>query len=163
MAYIVPRINGRFELRESGWTSSGPRSRTLASFTQLTPEVIEQALARSHGVITRSELAAAARRAGVPVERPAADEAAVRLIDALEQGEEINPAIERLLRDKLGERSEHRDRPATDSERSAAAWLGRSLAERGEALRQLLLLADRLPSPGRSEAPEFPPMTTVRP
>ena len=148
-------------MRESTWTSKGPRSRTLATFTELTPEVIDHALARSHGVITRSEMIEAAKRAGAKVPRPPADESAVRLIDALEQGEELGLAIERLLRDRLSHADRQQDRPATDAERSAAAWLGRSLAERGEALWNLLLLADRLPSPKRSDLVEFPPIRTA--
>jgi hypothetical protein len=95
------------------------------------------------------------------MQRPPADDAAVRLIGALEQGETLSPAIERLLRDRLGEGDETQGRPVTDSERAAAAWLGRSLTERGEALRQLLNLADALPSPKRSDLLEFPPIRTT--
>lgn len=163
MAYAVPKPGERFELRESAWTPKGPRSRTLATFTHLTPEVVEQALTRSHDVTTRGELLAAARRAGAPVPRPAADDAAVRLLDAIEDGGVLSPAVERVLRDRLsvGRRQGSAARAATDSERSAATWLGRSLTDRGEALRQLLLLADRLPSPKRSERPTYPPIRTA--
>jgi len=160
MAYAVPRADERFELRESAWTPKGPRSKTLATFKQLTPEVISHAVTRSDGVTTRSELVAAAKRAGASMPRPPADESAVRLIGFLAQGESLSPAIERLLRDRLGH-TDHQERPPTDSERAAAAWLGRSLAERGEALRELLLLADRLPSPMRSDRLEFPPVGTA--
>jgi len=165
MAYAVRRPGERFELRESAWTPKGPRSRTLATFADLTPEVVERAMTRSHGVTTKGELLAAARRAGAPVPRPPADDAAVRLIDAIENGDALSPAVERVLRDRIGVRSHQgaTGRSATDSERSAAAWLGRSLADRGEALRQLLLLADRLPSPRRSEQPAFPPIRTTGP
>ena len=45
--YAIPRRNGSWELREAVATPSGPRSRTLASFRALTPEVIEHARARS--------------------------------------------------------------------------------------------------------------------
>lgn len=161
MPYVVARGDERFELRESAWTSKGPRSRTLATFVELAPGVIEQALARSRGATTRAELVAAARRAGASVPRPPADDAAVRLLAELEQGEELTPRIERLLRDRLGQGDAGEGSEATDSERAAAAWLGRSLAERGQALRELLSLTDRLPPSKRSDELEFPPIKTT--
>jgi hypothetical protein len=47
MAYVVATQPGRFEVRESASTPSGPRSRTLASFRELTGEVVEKVQARA--------------------------------------------------------------------------------------------------------------------
>ena len=44
MAYVVTRPRGRFEIRESVHTDKGPRARSLASFTELSDEVLARAL-----------------------------------------------------------------------------------------------------------------------
>lgn len=163
MAYIVSRSDARFELRESAWTPKGPRSRTLATFSRIGPEVVKQAIERSHGLVTKADLIAAARRAGVHVLRPPADEAATRLLSALDDGERLSPALDRVLRDRLGPALDKAARPVSDAERAATAWLGRSLADRGDALRDLLLLSDRLPERRRAERSGFPVIRTTSP
>lgn len=47
MAYVVARPRGRFEIRESVHTDKGPRARTLASFKELTDEVLARARRRA--------------------------------------------------------------------------------------------------------------------
>lgn len=160
MAYVVRRPGDRFELRESRWTQDGPRSRTLVTFRELSTEAIELALARSHGVITKADLVAVARRAGAPVARSRADEAGARLIAALGDGEILDSGIERLIRDRLGQAPSSRDKAVSDAERAAATWLGRSLEERGEALRDLLSMGDRLPVREQRDKPRFPVIRT---
>ncbi len=44
----------------------------------------------------------------------------------------------------------------SDSASSAAEWIAASSRQRGEALRDLLLLADRLPRGRATEQPRFP-------
>lgn len=161
MAYIASRPEGRFELRHSAWTASGPRSKTLASFSSLDQKVIEKAVARGDGVVTRSDILKAAKRAGVRVSASVAEDAATRLLTSLDAGDDLDPTLARLLADRLATSAPSRARPVTDAERAAGAWLGRSLEERGEALRDLLLLADRLPQPKRASSLRFPVIDTA--
>lgn len=153
MAYIVPRKSGTWELRESAATPAGPRSRTLASFRTLTPEVIARAQARSSKTLDAGELRHAAARAGAPIAVDAPDRAAVELLSELDSGHAPRPALRRLLLDAL------RSDPGEPSgnARTAATWITATPRERGEALRDLLLLTDRLPASGaRSDRSIFP-------
>jgi hypothetical protein len=144
MAYVVKRPGGRFELRESANTPRGPRSRTLASFRELTPEVVQRALERAQVPASAEELRAAARRAGAPVPLERADAAAAALLSELDRGRQPSRRLARALASALDGRG--REREATDDERAAAAWLAATPAERGDTLRQLLLLTDSLPA-----------------
>src|SRR3954451_12268378 len=101
MAFIVPTKRGTFEIRESRSTAKGPRSRTLASFDELTDEVIEKARQRASKPPNAGELRGAARRVGPPVARSRADQAARELIARLGSGEEPEPRLRRLLDAKL--------------------------------------------------------------
>jgi hypothetical protein len=67
MAYVVARHNGRFEIRESQHTPSGPRARSLAGFRVLTDEVIARASGRARGPFDVAAVLASGRRAGAPV------------------------------------------------------------------------------------------------
>jgi hypothetical protein len=161
MAFVVPTKKGSFEIRESRSTPSGPRSRTLASFKELTDETIEKARARAAKPPTADDLREAALRAGAPVAGAPVDRAARELIARLAKGERPNPMLKRLLLDALAN-EDRRDRPAdptataSDSARSVSAWLGTSPAERGAALEDLLLLADALPLRRRADTIGFP-------
>ena len=64
MAFVVRTKRGEFEIRESRSTPKGPRSRTLATFRELSDEVIEKARARAAKPPDAEELRDAARRAG---------------------------------------------------------------------------------------------------
>ncbi|HEY2054494.1 MAG TPA: hypothetical protein VGH14_11220 [Solirubrobacterales bacterium] len=87
----------------------------------------------------------AALRAGAVVAVSPADEAAQILLRSIARGEEPNPKLRRLLLAALaGETT------------SAEEWLGTSLAKRGDALRDLLLLADAVPIRARPERIGFP-------
>jgi len=153
MAYIVARPKESWEVRESRSTSAGPRSRTLATFKILTTGVIERAKTRSSAPLNPGELRRAARRAGAPVEGGEADRATGELLAALAAGEEPRPVLRRLLLDVLKD-----GRPSTsDSVRAAARWSIATPRERGETLRDLLLLADHLPAgQARLAAARFP-------
>lgn len=150
MTYIVPKKNGVFEVRESRSTPDGPRSRTLATFKELTDETIEKARARAAKPPSVDELRSAALRAGAPVAAPPVDEAARDLLRLIAGGGRLDPMLKRLLLDALV-REDRSDRPAdssatvSDAARSATEWIGASARERGDTLRDLLELADALP------------------
>jgi hypothetical protein len=153
MAYIVPRHSETWEIRESRATSAGPRSRTLASFRTLTPEVVERARARSSKTLDPADLRNAAARAGAPIAVDAPDRAAVDLLSELTSGHAPRPVLRRLLLDAL--RSDPGE-PSSNA-RAAATWITATPRERGEALRDLLLLTDRLPTRRvTGERPTFP-------
>jgi hypothetical protein len=149
MAFIVPTKRGTFEIRESRNTPDGPRSRTLATFSELTDEVIEKARERANGSApSADDLREAAIRAGAPVPGAPVDEAARETLRLLARGERLDPMLRHLLADAM-EPGYGRDRPSegslSDSARSATEWIGASPSERGNALRDLLELADALP------------------
>lgn len=157
MAYVVQRRSGGWELRSSQATPAGPRSRTLASFRVLTDEVIERALERAGGELDAEGIRAAARRAGAPVARQPAIAAAARLLGELSRGSSLPLGWSRLLAGVLGADGE----PPTDGERAAAAWADATPEQRGRALRDLLLLADRIGAPRRAARPRFPRLVSA--
>jgi len=152
MSYIVARRSGAWDVRETRASTAGPRSHTLATFRTLTPEVIKRAIARSSKPLSPDDLRRAALRVGAPVAAPAPDRAAGELLADLAAGRTLRPALRRLLLAALqGDGGD-----TSDSARSAAEWIVATSRQRGEALRDLLLLADRLP-PGREAGrPLFP-------
>jgi len=153
MAYVVSSRPGRWEIRESHRTGAGPRARTLASFAELNTEVIEHARERALTPLDPAEIRRLAYRAGAPVAESDAERAARGLLAGLAAGKRPRRALRRLLSDAL----EADDEPASDAARAAAAWIAADAAERGTALRDLLLLADRLPAPRRAPKLSFPP------
>lgn len=152
MAFAVARRSGGWELRESRSTRAGPRAQTLASFRVLTPEVVERARERAGGSLSAVDIRRAATRAGAPIAPIAPNAAAAALLAELAVGHQPSVAVQRLLVDALPSA----EAAPSDSERAAARWIAASLEERGAALRDLLLLADRLPSSSRSAAIRFP-------
>jgi hypothetical protein len=63
MAYVVARPQGRFEIRESVHTDKGPRARSLASFSELTDEVVAKAHRRATRPFDAEAVRASAARA----------------------------------------------------------------------------------------------------
>lgn len=161
MAYVVATKPGRFEVRESASTDSGPRSRTLASFRELTAEVVEKVQARADKPPTSEELTRSALKAGAPVRGPELDEAARETLRLMASGGRPDPMLRRLLLDALSDEGRG-DRPAdpkarvSDAARAATQWVGVGAEERGDALRELLDLADALPVRLRSREIGFP-------
>ena len=94
------------------------------------------------------DLVRAARRAGAPVAVGAspADSAARVLLAEIRAGRQPSPALAAAVSDAVEPEGD-----VSDSVRAAAAWSGATPVERGEALRDLLLLADRLPVPRRRQ------------
>lgn len=168
MAFVVPTKKGSFEIRESRSTPEGPRSRTLATFKELSEETIEKARSRASKPLDVPSLQAAALRAGAAIAADPADRAARDLISSLAKGKELDPTLKRLLRDAL-ENEDRRDRPrdpdaiVSDSARSVSEWIGASARERGDALVDLLLLADALPLRRRPERSVFPRLQSAHP
>ena len=152
MAFVTQRTNGGWEVRESVRTEKGPRSRTLASFKELTEDVVQQAQSRASGQIEKAELLRAAARAGAPVAPSQADGAAIELFAALEAGEHPRPALWRLM-------SEHVPRslePLSADALPVGEWVTATPRHRGETLVDLLGLADALPQRRRSPRLGFP-------
>ncbi len=160
MAYVVLRPGGRYELRESTATSKGPRSRTLVGFRALTPEVVERAQARATRALSDEAIRVAARRAGAPVERSRAHRAAASLLRELDRGAGPPRSLTRLLAREL-DASEIG--PPTEAQRAAGPWIAASPQERGEVLRDLLLLTDSLPVKTRTPPIQFPVIRTSKP
>ena len=152
MAYIVSSRPGRWEIRESHRTEAGPRARTLASFAELTEEVVAHAAERSSAPLDAEEIRRLARRAGAPVAEAVTEQAARELLAERAAGKRPRRALRRLLSEAL----EAGEEPVSDAARAAAAWIAADAAERGSALRDLLLLADRLPAPRRPAKLSFP-------
>jgi hypothetical protein len=140
MAFVVATKRGGFEIRESQNTPKGPRSRTLATFRELSDEVIEKARARSAKALSAEDLREAAARAGAPGAWAPVDRAARELIGELGKGRQLDPTLRRLLVDLLN-----------GKESPVSEWMAATLDERGKALVDLLLLADALPSNGRRD------------
>jgi hypothetical protein len=145
MAFVTSIRNGAFEVRESRATPEGPRSRTLASFRELDEATIEKVIERAENPPTREALLQAALRAGATVAVSPVDGAARDLLRSLARGENPSPMHRRLLLEALGGES-----------MQATEWLGVPLAERGEALEQLLQLADAIPIRRRPATIDFP-------
>lgn len=162
MAFIVSTKRGTFEVRESRNTPDGPRSRTLATFSALTDEVIEKAQGRATGPTPKAgDLREAAIRAGAPVPGSPVDEAARETLRLLAKGRDLDPMLKRLLLDAL-EREDRSDRPTdpdalvSDAARSVSEWIGVSPDQRGEVLRDLLEFADAVPIRLRPKEIVFP-------
>lgn len=167
MAYVVETKRG-YEVRESRSTPKGPRSRTLVTFRELSPEVIEKARARAAKAPEPAALREAAIRAGAPLAEEPVDRAAREMLRLVAGGATVDPMLRRLLLDALGneERRASAASPSpppavSDAARAASQWVGVSPEERGAALVDLLGLADALPFEFRSDHIEFPRLSST--
>jgi hypothetical protein len=157
MAYVVSRAGGTWEMRESRMTPRGPRSHTLATFRVLTSVVIEQAMERARKPLHPEDLRRAAARAGAPIAPSPPDRAAGELLAEIARGRRPRGVLRDLL---LAGLSEDRSGPSENA-RAAGAWIAATPAQRGEALRDLLLLSDRLPAGRIPSRPRFPRIHTT--
>ena len=153
MTFVVSRPGRPWEIRESVVTPSGPRARTLATFRVLDGSVLDRAESAATRTFDRALVRRAAIRQGAPVEEATADRAARLVLAELSAGHPPPPGLRRLLVDRLQEAGPVPDLLAGDS---IAEWIGASSARRGEALRDLLGLVDRLPPPGPTRGLQFP-------
>ena len=152
MAYVVPRKNGSWEVRETRTTPDGPRSRTLAAFRELSDEVIARARDRAEKPIDPDQLRQAALHAGAPLEQSRADRAAAQLLEQLNMGREPRRALRRLLADAVKDQ----DGGLSDAAQAAQEWVAATPQERGKTLVELLRLGDALPKRRRPDRSEFP-------
>jgi hypothetical protein len=150
MAYVTARPQGRFEIRESRTTPKGPRSRTLATFRILDDSVVARAAARAERGIDVAALRRAALRVGAPVTVGSpADQTARELLRAIEAGDRPAPGLAALCARALGAPDVALGAGVPDSVFAVGPWIGVAAAQRGEVLRDLLLLADQLPARDR--------------
>lgn len=152
MAFVTPRKNGTWEIRESRPTQSGPRSTTLATFRELGDKCLRQAQARATKPIDANRLRRAALRAGAPIEKSPVDSAASKLLAELSMGHRPRQGLRRLLADAV----DSRDAGLSNAARAAQEWVAATPEERGKALRDLLLLGDALPKRLRPDGIQFP-------
>jgi hypothetical protein len=152
MAFIVPKKNGTWEIRETRSTASGPRSTTLATFRELDNDVIERAISRAAKPLDAEELRRVALRAGAPVAKSAADEAASRLLNELTHGRKPRRGLARLLADAV----DPADAGLSDAAKAAQEWIAATPDERGRTLKDLLGLADAIPHRRRPDRIGFP-------
>ncbi len=142
MASLARRPDGRIEIRETVSTPKGPRSRTLAGFRGvLTPDVLARAGGRATQPFDAEAVAARAHELGVPVSGQGASSAATQLLGLLRRGAALDPVLAGALREALADVSA-REPPAQLAE--VIEWVGASDRERGEALRGLLRVSDRI-------------------
>jgi hypothetical protein len=157
MAFIVPRKNESWEIRETRNTPAGPRSTTLASFRELSDEVIERAQARSDKPLDPDALRQSALRVGAPMAEPIADSSASRLLSELSVGRKPRRALRRLLADAI----DPGEAGLSDAARAVQEWVDATPKKRGKTLRELLGLADALPQRRRPDHSQFPPFKAV--
>lgn len=149
MTYVVGRPRRRWEIREAVATGEGPRSRTLATFTVLTPETLELARQRATTEFDAEKAINSASRAGARVELSPADRLARGLLRRIADGDRLSVAVAEELREALRPRS-HRPEGAT--------WVGASLCDRGTALAQLLETANAFPGEWKPGPLTMPPL-----
>jgi hypothetical protein len=155
MAFVVRRPGGRWEIRESLHTKAGPRARSLASFRVLTPDVLERAAQRARTPFAAADIVAAARRSGITIDEAAVDRAARTLLREMARGNLPVPGLRRLLVDRLSPRK------FSDPGGGIGDWFGATDEERGDTLRQLLELTDKLPHRRRGKL-AFPGLRPAR-
>jgi hypothetical protein len=96
-----------------------------------------------HEALRESALRAGAWVNSDPAERPARE-----LIAHLAAGREVGPRLRRLLGAALARGGDAETPSLSDEARAAAAWIDASPRRRGDALWDLLLLADAVPTRG---------------
>ena len=115
-------------------------------------DVVAHAQARAAKPLDAGELQRLALRAGAPIAGPEADRAARLLLAELSAGRKPRRGLRRLLADSV----DNRDAGLSDAARAVQEWIGESPQQRGETLRELLLLADALPQRRRPNRIQFP-------
>jgi hypothetical protein len=159
MAFVVARRDGRFEIRESVATPRGPRARTLATFRELSDEVLDHAQARATTVLDRDLVAVRALELGAPRAPRTTARLGWRLLGELESGHDIPPVLAGALAARLAGVAV----ATPDTLAPLSDWLGATPQERGEALRDLLRLTDRIPRRPARRGKRFPRIASARP
>jgi hypothetical protein len=147
VAFVTAKSGGRFEVRETRRTPSGPRATTLATFRVFNDEVLAQTRSRAQRPLDAERLRASARRVGAPLEEARPDRLARALLGDMAGGRPPSPGLRRALADAL----EQGDMAADGSLGDLAMWIGVPDEARAEALENLLGLADAIPTRRRHE------------
>ena len=156
MAFVTAKPDGRFEIRETELTPSGPRSRTLVTFRTLNDDVLERARAKARGTFDEHKVRQGARRLGAAVADQQVDQLARDLLSQVSTGHLPSPGLRRLLVDALLQSG----LPAADNLGDLSLWVGASEEERARALEDLLALADAIPTNRRSTTLSFPRLSS---
>jgi hypothetical protein len=149
MAYVVTRPGGRFEIRESVHTPRGSRARSLASFTELSDEVLGKAGKRASRPFDADAVRASAARAGAPTRRHR--HAKIRQSD--------------IRRPEMQEFAESSRRMAAALETRPQGAGSSPPRDPGDALIDLLDLVSQISAFGPPRRPEplrFPPLARLR-
>ena len=159
MAYVVARPRGRFEIRESVHTPKGSRARSLASFTELSDEVLDKAGQRASRPFDADAVRASAARAGVPTRRHRAAEIRQPEIRQPEvrQAEMQKPEMQKFVE------SSRRMAAALETRPGGAG--SSPSRDPGDALIDLLDLVSQVSAFGPARRPEplrFPPLARLR-
>lgn len=157
MACVVIRRDGRFEIRESVATPRGPRSRTLATFRELTDEVLDHAERRAERSFDRRQVETRALAAGARRDDRATARLGHALLEDLHQGGRLPP----VLVDALARRLAGATTSVLDSLPPLEDWIGSTARQRGDALRDLLRLTDRLPPVRHRRGRTFPRLSSA--
>jgi len=159
MAFVVARRDGRFEIRESVATPRGPRARTLATFRELSDEVLDRAQTRASTPFDRSRVERRGVELGAPRAAGTTARLGWRLLAELESGHDIPPVLAGALAARLAGGAA----AAPDTLAPLSDWFGATLEERGDALRDLLRLTDRIPRRPPRRGKPFPRIASVHP
>jgi hypothetical protein len=159
MTFVVARRDGRFEIRESVATPRGPRARTLATFRELSDEVLDRAQSRATTPFDRERVDLRALQLGAPRSVGATARLGWRLLADLESGHDVPPVLAGALANRLAGRAV----ATPDTFAPLSDWFGASLQERGDALRDLLRLTDRIPRRPPRRGKRFPRIASARP
>ena len=154
MAYVVARPRGRFEIRESVHTPKGSRARSLASFTELSDEVLGKAGQRASQPFDADAVRASAARAGVPPRRHRQPE--IRQPE-VRQAEMQKPEMQKFVE------SSRRMAAALETRPGGAG--SSPSRDPGDALIDLLDLVSQVSAFGPARRPEplrFPPLARLR-
>ncbi len=157
MAFVTAKPGGRFEIRETEHTPSGPRSRTLATFRVLNDEVLARARSRARGAFDEHKVRNGARKLGAALEDERVDQLVRELLNLVSHGRLPSPGLRRLLVDALVESG----LPAVDNLGDLSLWVGATDEERARALEDLLTLTDAIPVSRRSTTLSFPRLSST--
>jgi hypothetical protein len=158
MAFVTAKPGGRYEIRETEHTPSGPRSRTLATFRILNDEVLDRARSRARGAFDEHKVRSGARKLGAAMEDERVDQLARELLNDVSHGRLPSPGLRRLLVDSLVDSG----LPEVDNLGDLSLWVGATDEERARALEDLLTLADAIPNNRRSSLLSFPRLSSTQ-
>lgn len=157
MAFVVVRRDGRFEIRESISTPNGPRARSLATFRELTDSVLDRAEANAIRPFDRGQVERRAITAGASRDTRDVARRAHALLADLHAGHRLPSILAGALALELTDAGS----PLPDSLPPLSDWLGASPRQRGDALRDLLRVTDKIPQRPQRRRRSFPRLSSA--